>query len=171
MRAGFDQVRVRMGDEIDLAYAAETIIQGHRLRQLTATISGADVADDLYLADQCAIVGNYGRWLRLGVLRRTEVYDADVLSNTKDTIGGALKVCASRLPLSEEEIVSLGDMYFYLSYFHEEWDPSREGNEQAPFAKSIAEERGRRSEWTADIFPKSPSRFSRLISSWLKPNA
>ena len=171
MISALDRGEARMSDEQDLAHAAKTIVAAHRIRELTKTISGANVANDANLAEQCAIVGSYGRWLSLGVIRRSEVYDAQLLSNTKAAIGIALVECARRLPLSKEEITSLGDMYFYLSCFHEEWGSSKKGDEQALFAKSVAEGRARRAEWIAEISPESSSRFSRLISSWLKPNA
>ena len=171
MRGEFDHSGVRMNDEHDVAFAANTITAAYRMRELAKTIASAEVGNDVYLADQCAIVGSFGQWLRLGVIRGEEVYDAKVLSDSKEAIGIALKACARRLPLSEEEVTLLGDMYFHLSNFHENWDSSGEGDEQAFFAISEAEGRTRWAEWTAEISPKASSRFSRLVSSWLKPNA
>ncbi len=171
MRAGFEQVGVRIGEQSDLAHAAGTIVAAYRIRELTAMISGADVANDVWLCEQCAIVGDYGRWLDLGVLRKEKVYDAKVLSNSKDAIGHALKQCAALMPLSKEEVASLGDMYCCLAYFHERWESSENGDDGELFVRSVAEGQSRRSEWNAQFAESISSKLSALISSWLKPNA
>jgi hypothetical protein len=171
MKVGFDQIRVREGKQGDLAKAADEIIKLHRIRKLADVVRDVYVGDDQHLAQQCTVLGNYARCLGLGVIRETEVIDANVLPNSKDEIRRALMDCATQLPLSDNEVALLGDMYFYLSCFRESWEPSTEGNEHELFAKQAAEGKSLRLEWQSEVSAKRSSKFSRGIQSWLKPNA
>jgi hypothetical protein len=171
MKVGFDQIRVREREQGNLAKAADEIIRSHKIRRIADVVRGAYVGDDRYLAQQCAVLENYARCIGLGVIRETEVIDANVLQNSKDEIRRALIDCATQLPLSDDEIASLGEMYFYLSCFRESWEPSTEGNEHELFAEPAAEGKSLRLEWQSEVSAKRLSKFSRVIQSWLKPNA
>ena len=171
MKVGFNQIRVREAKEQSLAKTADDLIKAHQLRGLVATISGAYVGDDEDLAAQCQIVGRYGQYIGLNLIRSTEVIDAAVLPFSKDEICSALKVCATRLSLDDDQIALLGEMQFYLSYFVEGLEHSGEGNEQELFAKQAAEGRAFRLDWKTQMSASRAPGFLGTIRSWMGSNA
>lgn len=171
MKVGFDQIRVREVHERSLSDAADDLIKAHQIRGLVATISSAYVGDDESLAAQCQIAGRYGKCIGLGLIRSTEVIDAAVLPYSKEVIRGALRVCATRLSLDDDQIALLGEMQFYLSYFIEGLEHSGEGNEEELFARQAAEGRALRLDWKTEVsVSQAPGLFG-TIKSWMRPNA
>jgi hypothetical protein len=170
---GFNQVRAGFGEPKGAAELANDIIESNKALRIATAVGEAVVEGDALLAHHCKIVGEYGAYLKRHlalIIRDPVVFDSNVLPHDRSKIELALKECATRLPLSKDEIASLGDLHFYLSHFIEGLEV-REDPESELFLEQAEDGVELRSEWQKTLGGRKLSSFSQTLASWLKPNA
>ena len=120
------------------------------------------------------IVANYSEALKgplAWIIRDPILFDADVLPYEKAVIKRALVECASQSSLTANHVESLGDLYFYLSYFIVGMNEREDDAKIDFFEEQRLEGEALRSEWHELVIRNRRSVFSRLLTSWFKPNA
>ena len=154
----------------DLARRANDIISSNRALQVASTVCQNSETDGGF----GSIIADYGRSLKgplAFIIRQDIVFDADVLPYDKATIKSALVECAKQSSLTESELASLGDLYFYLSYFIVGLEQQEAGPERDTFEEQRVEGLALRSEWKSAIARRPRSKISQFIARWVKPNA
>ncbi len=177
MRVGFDQVRLGSnsnGSDGDLARHAANIIAAHSALKVAATMSAKVGFVSTENPNPCEIVAEYGEALKgplASIISQQILFAAEVLPYEKDAIKSALVKCAKQLSLSDDELSTLGDLHFYLSYFIVGLEERENEPECNLFAEQQSEGLALRSAWQTATASRKTSKFSKLIASWLKPNA
>ena len=175
MKIGFDQIRFGpIAPERDLASHVDAIIGSRRILQLASELapdSNADADVDRY---SNSIVAEYGRALRgplQYIIRHSVIFDAATLPFEKDSIRRALLECAAEPSFGPEELASLGEMHFYLSYFILGMEDRKHETEATFLAEQRAEGVILRAEWLETTAHRRKSRMFRFLPTWVKSNA
>ena len=158
----------------DLSRHADDIILSNHALKVASKVCQKSEADDGNGGDVGSIIADYGRSLKgplAFIIRQDILFDADVLPYDKATIKSALIECAIQSSLTESELKSLGDLYFYLSYFIVGLDQQEAGPERDTFEEQRVEGLALRSEWKSAIARRPQSKISQFIARWVKPNA
>jgi len=158
----------------DVARRAEDIIASNSALKVASTVCERSETGDGNGRDFSGVVADYGRSLKgplAFIIRQDILFDADVLPYDKATIKSALVECANQSSLTDSKLASLGDLYFYLSYFIVGLDQQEAEPERDTFEEQRVEGLALRSEWKTAIARRPRSKISQFIARWVKPNA
>lgn len=162
------------GSMNDVTRRANDIIASNNALKVASTVCEISESGGSNGSDSSSVVADYGRSLKDAlpyIIRQDILFDADTLPYDKAIIKSALVECTNQSSLTESELASLGDLYFYLSYFIVGLDQQEAEPERDMFEEQRVEGLALRSEWKSAIARRPRSKISQFIARWVKPNA
>lgn len=176
MKIDFDQIR-HGGSRLpstDIASHAEAIIASNRAVRVASELApnSNNKSDEGKYTN--SVVAEYGKALKgplAWIIRHSVVFDANTLPFDKATIHAALLECATEPSFNSEDLASIGDLLYYLSYFRSDWNGTDDENADSQIADQHEEGAFLRSQWLDATAHRRRSKMSQFFSSWLKPNA